>query len=228
MKRISELTEQEILALVPEEVTLMINLKKAEEGIKLISKPQPPEYFIIAQPDKTVYSCSLFGDTLTFENIEHLNYVLNAIKKTDSKYKLDYDWQRLSSDFKFASIELEKQSNKEWFATTSQQVYSLELYNQIADLAMQNKKKKSEYEKELKVYESELKGAKWIEDEINDKINEVRSKYSRLNLLCSKFEFDYLPLSSGNEDIAMNFLNKAYSLSTEDIEYVLANYSKNK
>ena len=106
MKKITELSEKEILDLTIEDVELMIKLKKAEEGIKLLPKPKEPIYFDIKAPDVVVYSCILFGDNLVFEDIEELNKVINVIKNTASKYRLEYNWNKLSSDFKYATKEL--------------------------------------------------------------------------------------------------------------------------
>ena len=63
-----------------------------------------------------------------------------------------------------------------------------------------------------------------IEDEINEKVSEVREKYWKLESFCRKLKFDYLPLSDENEEIAMKFMDKAYNLTDEQKEYVLANY----
>lgn len=225
MKKINELSEKEILDLKTEDVELMIKLKKAEEGIKLLPKPKEPTYFNIKAPDMVVYSCALFGDDLGFEDIEELNKVLNVIKNAVSKYRLDYDWNKLSSDFKYARRDFKRPYNGEWHTIASSQVYSVELYNEIVDLAAQNKKLKEQYEKEIKEYESAINDAKWIEDEINGKVLEVKEKYWKLESYCRKFKYDYLPLSNENESVAMNFMDKAYSLTDEQKEYVLANYS---
>ena len=225
MKKINELSEKEILDLTTEDVELMIKLKKAEEGVKLLPKPKEPTYFNIKAPDVVVYSCALFGDDLVFEDIEELNKVLNVIKNAASKYSLEYNWSKLSSDFKYARRDFKRPYNGEWHTITSNQVYSVELYNEIVDLAAQNKKLKEQYEKEIKEYESAINDAKWIEDEINGKVLEVKEKYWKFESYCRKFKYDYLPLSNENEAVAMNFMDKAYSLTDEQKEYVLANYS---
>ena len=224
MKSISELTEQEILALTTEDVELLIKFKKVQEGIKLIPKPKTPSYFEITPPDKVVYSCTLFGDGLVFEDIEELNNVINVIKGTASKFRLEYDWNKLGGDFKYAKKELKQPYSGEWHSTTSSQVYSVELYNAISDLASQNKKIKTQYEEELKEYEEAVENAKWIEDEINNAVFAVKEKYWKLESFCRKFKFDYMPLSVENESIAMAFMDKAYSLTEEQKEYVLSNY----
>jgi len=224
MNKITELSEQEIYALTTDQVELMIKLRKAEEGIKLVEKPKAPDYFTIAEPDKLVYSCDLFGDELVFESIEELNSVILAIKNSETKKKANYDWNKADNTKKFIQTELKSGYSSQWHTTTSQRVYSPELYNQMIDMISQNKKLKEQYEKEQKTYETAINDAKWIENEINDKVSEVRSKFWKLEEYCRKFKFDYLPLADQNHDVAMKFMDKAYSLTDEQKEYILTNY----
>lgn len=224
MKKINELTELEIFNLSDSDIELMIKLKKAEEGIKFIPKPKAPSLFEVKEQDMLVYSCSLLGDQLTFESVEEMNTVLNAIKETKSKFRIDYNYNKSDSSKKFATRELKQPYGSEWHTTTSQRVYSVELYNEVIDLLFQNKKLTDQFEKELKEYESLLNDAKWIEDEINEIVMEVKEKFWKLESFCKKMKFDYLPLANDNEEIAMAFMDKAYSLSQEQKEYVLLNY----
>ena len=53
---------------------------------------------------------------------------------------------------------------------------------------------------------------------------EVKEKFWKLESYCRKFKYDYLPLSNGDETIAINFMDKAYSLTDEQKEYILINY----
>ncbi len=226
MQKITELTDQEIFNLTDDQVELMVKLRKAEEGIKLVEKPKQPSYFNVTEPDKTVYSCELFGDTLAFESVEELNTVITAIQNTSTKYCLEYDYNKAGSDKKFLKSELKHgySSSSQWHTTTSQRAYSAELYAQMIDMIAQNKKMKESYEKEVKEYESAISEAKWVEDEIWDKVREVREHFWKLETYCRKFKYDYLPLSGENTEIAMNFMDKAYALNAAEKEYILVNY----
>lgn len=226
MKTISEMTELEILSLTDEDVSVRIKLKKAEEGIQLIDKPQEPSYFNIEEPNITVYTCGLFGDDLVFQSIEELTNVVESIKKAKTKTKLSYDYSKLGSDFKYLDTLKSKRFSDEWSTISSNQVYSSELYSEISTLAMQNKKLKETYEKDLKSYHSALQESKWIEDEINEQVSSVRGKYYKMDNYARKFKNDYLPLANNDENVAMKFLEKAYNLSDEEQKYVFENYSK--
>lgn len=226
MKKITELTEQEIKSLTDSDVELMIKLKKAEEGIKLVPRPKQPSYFDISEPDKTVYVCDLFGDDLCFENMDELTKLINLISNSETKCSVTYDYNKAGSEYSYITSKMKTRtySYKEWSNTSSKRVYSIEKYNSIVDMIAQNKKMKEQYEKELKEYEAIINDAKWIEDEINGKVLEVKEKYWKLENYCRKFKQDYLPLASDNEEIAMKFMDKAYSLTDEQKEYILANY----
>ncbi len=227
MKKINELTEREIYALTDEEIDIMIRIRKAEEGIKLITRPKEPLYFKITPPDMTVYSCKLLEQQkISFSDLNDLNNVISCIRKIDYIYRVDYDYNKTSSDVKFASTKLSSYyPNDDLFKVTSESVYSMELYNQVVDLVKQNKQFKEAYDKELKEYQDAIRDSKWVEDEINDIVTGVREKMWKLEGLCRKFRCDYLPIAEGNETIAMGFLDKAYSLTDEQKEYVLANYT---
>lgn len=225
MKKISELTEKEIYALTPDEVALMIKLRKAEEGIRLIEKPLAPSYFNVPEPDRVIYSCFLFGDTLVFEDVEEINTVISAISKANSKRCVEYDWNKATSDHKYIKNELKGGYGTKWDTVTTVRVYSPELYLQVAEQIAQNKKMKDKYEADLKEYDGKIKEALWVESEINDRVSEIQEKFWKMEDYARRFKLDYLPLSENNEEVAMKFLNKAYSLNDEEKAYVLENYS---
>jgi hypothetical protein len=225
MKKITELTEQEILALTNEDILTMIKFRKAEEGVKFIPAPPKPELFEIEPPDMVVYSCELLG-TFAFTSVNDMEELVSFIKSKQGKVNVDYNYGVLDSNFKFATEKLCKYS-ADWSEIKSQKVYSVALYNQIVDKAKQNKKMQEEYDKAYKEYCASIDDSKWIEDEINDRVRQVRDKYYELNNHCCRFKNDYMPLANNDETVAMNFMDRAYHLTDEQKEYVLANYSTN-
>ena len=68
MKGITEMTEQEILALTEEDVQKMIKLRMMEEGIKIMDKPKIPELFEIEPADIQYFSIPLL-DGFAFTDI---------------------------------------------------------------------------------------------------------------------------------------------------------------
>lgn len=94
MKGITEMTEQEILALTEEDVQKMIKLRMMEEGIKIMDKPKIPELFEIEPADIQYFSIPLL-DGFAFTDINEATKVAEILKSAKSLRKVDYDWNKL-------------------------------------------------------------------------------------------------------------------------------------
>lgn len=89
MKGITEMTEQEILALTEEDVQKMIKLRMMEEGIKIMDKPKIPELFEIEPADIQYFSIPLL-DGFAFTDINEATKVAEILKSAKSLRKVDY------------------------------------------------------------------------------------------------------------------------------------------
>lgn len=226
MKKITEMTEQEILALTEEDVQKMIKLRMMEEGIKIMDKPKAPELFEVEPADIQVFTLPIL-EGFAFLDMEEVKKVAEVLQNAKSLRKIDYDWNKLGSDYKFL-IKKERYTYKgdSDFDIQSAWLYSNELYAKISDFAVQNKAMKEQAEKDKKEYDSQMKEVSGIVTEIRERVMEVQNKYSRLKSLTGKFAYDYYPLSDKNEDMAIKFMAKAYSLTEEEKEYILLNYKE--
>lgn len=224
MKTINEMSEQEILALTDEDVQKMIKLRMMEEGIMLMDKPKVPELFEIEPADTQYFSIPLL-DEFVFTDIEEATKVAEVLKNAKSLRKVDYDWSKLGSDYKYLKKERRyKFSGDSDFDILSGWAYSTELYAKISGFAAQNKVMKEQAEKDKKEYEAQLSESAELIQEITVRVRDVRNKYNRLKTLSLKFALDYYPLSDNNEDMAIKFMTKAYSLNEEEKEYILSDY----
>lgn len=226
MKKITEMTEQEILVLTEGDVLKMIKLRMMEEGIKIMDKPKAPELFEIEPADIQVFTLPIL-EGFAFLDIEEVKKVAEVLQGAKSLRKIDCDWNILGSDYKFL-IKKERYTYKgeSDFDIQSSWLYSNELYAKISDFAVQNKAMKKQAEKDKKEYDSQMQEAAGIVTEIRERVIEVQNKYSRFKNLTEKFAYDYYPLSDKNEDMAIKFMEKAYSLTDEGKEYILLNYKK--
>lgn len=225
--KIEELTEQEILNLTNEEIEMMIKVKMAEEGIKFTSYPEKPVYHQIEKPTTKAYYCNLLGLKFSFTDMNELLSVLSVVNTCKSICSIDnnYDLPDGFKNFMRPSVENANWSQDAGDSIIPITVYTNKEYCEIKEQLTENSKLKKQFEYELKAYNADVDSAKWIRDEINGRVNEVNEKYYKLGSYVRKFKHDYLPLSDGNEEIAMNFLEKAYSLTEEEKSYVLANYN---
>lgn len=215
MKGITEMTEQEILALTEEDVQKMIKLRMMEEGIKIMDKPKIPELFEIEPADIQYFSIPLL-DGFAFTDINEATKVAEILKSAKSLRKVDYDWNKLGSDYKFLKkSERYKFNGNSDFDIISGWAYSDELYAKISNFAAQNKVMKEQAAKDQKEYDEKMQEASGIISEISGWVKEVKVKAT-----------DYYPLSDHNEDMAMKFMAKAYSFTDEEKEYILQNYKE--
>ena len=227
MKKINEMTEQEILALSDQDVQNMIKFRMMEEGIKIIDKPKKPELFEIDPADQKIYVIPIL-DGYAFIDFAEAQKVAEALQKAKSFRKVTCDWNKLGSNFKY----LEKKDRYTFndagdFGVSEIRVYSNELYANIVDFAVQNKAMIGQVEKDEKAYNEAYAAASDITIEIRKRVTDVREKVARLELLTQKFADDYYPLSDNNEKMAIKFMSKAYSLSEDEEKYIVENYKNN-
>lgn len=88
MKGITEMTEQEILALTEEDVQKLIKLRMMEEGIKIMDKPEVPELFEIEPADLKVFTIPFF-EGYAFTDMEEANAVAEALRNAKTLRKLN-------------------------------------------------------------------------------------------------------------------------------------------
>ncbi len=227
MKKINEMTEQEILALSEQDVQNMIKFRMMEEGIKILDKPKTPELFEIEPADQKIYVIPIL-DGYAFIDFAEAQKVAEALQKAKSFRKVTCDWNKLGSNFKY----LEKEDRYTFndagdFGVSEIRVYSNELYANIVDFAVRNKAMIGQVEKDEKAYNEAYAAASDITIEIRRRVTDVREKVARLELLTQKFTDDYYPLSDNNEKMAIKFMSKAYSLSEDEEKYILENYKNN-
>lgn len=224
MKKINEMTEQEILALSETDIQNMIKFRMMEEGIKVIDKPKKPELFEIEPADQKVYVIPVL-DEYAFTDFAEAQKVADALREAKSFRKVDYDWNKLGSNFKY----LEKKdrytyNNEGDFSISEISVYSSKLYANIVDFAAQNKAMQKQVEKDMAEYDNAYAAASDITLEIRNRISEVREKHERLERLMHSFANDYYPLSGNNEQMAMKFMSKAFTLTDDEEKYILEHY----
>ena len=224
MKKINEMSEKEILTLTEEDVQKMIKLHLMEQGIKLLDKPKQPELFEIEPADVECYTIPLL-DGFAFTEREEAEKVQQALRNANSLRKIEYDWSKFQGEYKY----LEKKKRYSFkgdsdFSIQTMFVYSPELYNKIIDFVTQNNAMSEQLKKDQEEYDNNLKSSAEAISEIRQRISDVRNKYERLEDLARRFAVDYYPLSDNNEEVAIRFLEKAYSLTEEEKVYILNNY----
>lgn len=226
MKDFDKLTNEEISNLTDEQIAIYKKLCWAQHGIKFPIKPNEPECVEEEKPDLTAYYINELGQERLFLSLEEAKEVVSVLNKCKSYGRQDYNRSvGYSQKFFQPGFERNYYGNEEKSLTIqSIQIYSKELFNSMVTNLQINNKLREQYQKDKSEYEKVLSTATELTAEMDEKILAVRSDFERKRSLTYKFREDYLPLAENNEEVAMNFLAKAYTLSEEDKEYILANY----
>jgi hypothetical protein len=215
MKRMNELSEQEILALTDEQIDTMIKYRMAEEGIKILSKPDQPNYTIIPPKDNTLYKTK--GFTFVFVTLSTAQMFADLVKDYKSELHIkDWDKEYLKK------YNPDNYDFKELGTVQSEEIYSKELSIKIKDDISYNEKLKKEYDALMDEYKQADSDKKDVYREVWEKYYEVLNKYTNFNSMLHQYKA-YLVLAEDNADIAMNFLKKAYTIDEETEQYITNN-----
>lgn len=223
MKTIKKLTEQEILSLTEEQLKNMVNLEKAKKGIKIMQKPQEPNYLKVPEKDCEIYYCSSLGD-LAFKDITELQSTLKHLKSLNSIGQKNY-----SSEGYFFKNEIKpRYSSEDWDKITSEKVFDEKVLIEAKETIKLNSRAKKEYEEKLSEWKQNQSESKEIYDFIYNKYNDVCEKFRKLENYVSIMRRDYVPLAEGDLLVALKFFDKAYFLYEEEKDYVLDKLGYNK
>lgn len=215
MKQITELTEQEILALTTDQINKMIQFKMAEAGIKILTKPVEPTYRELPKKTELLYKVEgidyLFTDKAIADDegkalqgatskMMNTNYIGNSY--TDKKV-VRIDPYTLGNIGKVSEVLLYNSSDAEL----------------VDEILKENKANEKVYKELLADYNKNEEEANYIRVDIWEVVKNVTSKHNNMNDM--KYQYErYLDLAEGNKKIAMNFLKKAYTIDDETEAYV--------
>ena len=207
MKQISDMTEQEILALKTEDIDAMVRYQCAEQGVKLLQRPVEPVK-PGHQPDLTFYEIGSF----LFEKQEDALAVQQIAKKGKKAEYLSYA----------SHIQIPKPVDEYSLKIDTVQIFSPDFARSIESTMENYRKEKEVYDKLNEEFSENEEQVISIRDAILERVYEVSRKYDALNQ--DKFHFaEYLSIAGGDQAMAKAFFEKAYgSRSEEAWAYILA------
>ncbi len=207
MKHIQDMSDEEILKLNQEDINNLIQLRYAEEGVKLMQPPVEPTKHVF-EPDLKRYEVN----DIYFLTFEDAAAFVAAMRKGE---ETSYEW-KVGSEYKYL-----KELNSYRTDIKEVGVFSKEKYLQVKDQLTLDTQAQENYKQMKKEYEECLENSAWIREEVNGRVQEVWDRHNRLEDLRRQFT-TYLKLAEGNTDIAINFLTKAYGeLSADDLAYIV-------
>ncbi len=213
---IETMTDQEILALDDTKIDRIIKLKLAEEGLPIVRKPDEPKYFDILPHDLTLFEVQ--GVDVLFVEETTAQAVRDLLQNSFSKLRKVSGWSNDQHEEQFyptydkgnTTLQIEKKT-----------CYSRDVYAQMQGMIEQNKSSKDAYEKQLKEYEKACNQAEDFISAIWDKIRTVREKHAEFETMYGRY-LEYLALADNKEEVAWNFLKKAYSVNEETEAFIRA------
>jgi len=203
MKTITELTHDELLALNDEQIERYVQLEIAEQGIKPVLPPEETtfEKVTITPTEKAYEVCNII-----FKDKEQaIKFASQDIYSTDYDYSIGYDYKYLK---KTEGLEI-----KENFYFDRKKVMDL------APLLQSNKIKKEEYDEQKQAYDKFLNSTTEHRELVFDVVAKAKEKERGINNAVKSFE-KYKDLAEGNEAIALNFFDKAFTDIDEEIKEI--------
>ena len=209
MKNYTELTTEELNALTEEQIRTYENLILAENGIILnLVMPEKPKKEVM-QKNITVFKIKGFSDGIAFKKYEDALKLLNVLKEIGFG-KMDYkDWN--TPFFKESNTEL---------TINSEVVYNEETADIAFEFIKQYEEAERKYNKDIDDYTSEKTKQEDALKDFRKAVYNARSIMHNRERLKNIFEYEYLPLTENNKEMAMKFLKKAYTVSEEDEKYI--------
>lgn len=221
MKKINEMSEQEILALTKDDVTMLAKQALMEENVKLVKEPTVPELQKVPKGDVLYYYICLPGD-IVFTDMNEAIAVADVLRKCSTLHTRNRNWTMdgrcynvtpVSDDTNFSNVE------SDWG-------YSNKAYASIASILESNTNKKEQYDNEMKEYNDFKRKVEAKTTNIMHVVYRTIGKHERLNRLCEDYLNCYLPTAGNDPETAMKFMTLAYGLTEEEKKYIIENTTK--
>jgi len=205
---IEEMNSKEVLALSESDLERLKKLALAEAGVKIIEKPIEPELEVMPEKEETWYK------------VDDINYILfkteeDAKKICDAINSVDVYSQGYGSN-EIVKIKTDYYNNKIIHNVIAEKKYSARQISEVKEIESRNKTLQDNYELLRKEYNDNYESYSEIVDKISNKYLSIVQKYAEFDRLYSK----YLEYKEIDKTKAMEFFEKAYTVTDECKEYI--------
>lgn len=217
MKKITELSKSQILALTTDQLELMVKYAMAEAGIKILALPNKGELKELPAKDESCYTVE--GIKFNFYQKQVAEAVADVLKANASQLV----YQGYNSDPNFIPFTRYNESAYEFKGVGDVkriEYYSEKLRAEIKETVLYNNKVNADFKAAMEEYNTEFDKAKTIKDEIYGIVHSLNEKQYQMENMASRFK-EYLELADGNEKVALSFLKKAYTVDSETLDFIL-------
>lgn len=217
MKKFNEFTTEELANLTDDEIEQYEKLICAENGIKMLDRPVEPVSDVDETKNLEIFRVNGFGGYLHFTDMDEAKTVMNCLKNLNT-----IGTTRYFADRKYFEVGPEKDYNNKPtdISISSEMVYTKDKAVEIETALKDYKEAKKKYDTDLKEYNEAYEAKKEAIKEFEELYEEACSIMHYRQTLTRIFYRDYLPIAEGNEQIAMDFLKKAYTVNEDDEAYI--------
>ena len=213
MKNYEELTGKEIMELEEENIQDLIDLECANEGIKLIKRPNEPQKPEL-QNDIICYKI----DDMIFKTQKEAQMVFDVLREIKT-YKTNYNYES-GYDFKYLEVDDDFGNNLSIKKTT---YLSKKKYKEHEEMLVKYESDKSIYDTKYQKWSKENDKRREIEEIVRVYIDKVYEKESEKQDMLIQYK-RYLELTNNDELIAKKFLcdahGKTYVKATLGTKYL--------
>lgn len=210
LKRVSEMSDEELLMLSQDKIDDLIKLEMAYEGVVEPVSPKEPDYILIPGPDVEAWEVATLNGTI-FESHEDARSVADKLSNS-KRFIKDYNY---AGDVK---VDFISDSRTDAPVIKPIKLYSRKLFTEIFELAKQNSKLKNNYNDLMKDFEIQLEKCNKIANKVEAIVDGAIIRKSNRELAIARFD-EYLTLAQENVDIALSFIQKAYTGKFTDLQW---------
>ena len=202
--RFQDLSYEEKLKLIDDEVSDYIKIECAFEGVKLLPEPDEPSEPELGE--KTDYFRIGYVSDLTFLKLEDAERALKILRTCDV---ITTNW---TGDYSYVN------KIKKFDAKITTEIYhSKEQYDRNKDELEKYKREKESYDELKKEFDKANNLLMRIQDDIWSQMKEIRA-LDNLQKETTEVYLGYLDMAKGDAEIAINFLMKAYQDSLDKLK----------
>lgn len=213
MKKITEMTHEEIIGLSKKDLEDLTFYEMALEGIKLPVEPKEPEYPHIEAPSVPMWTCDAFS--FHVDDFDVLNELVKfLIERKKHLFTIDTDWQ---SDMSYIQGQIPTSGWSNKINPSTSNFYTKDEYNDLHEKMKIKKELAKRYKEELDEYNAEKEAV----DEVYSRINAEYLHHCHLEAKMARYKGilrRYLKVSSGDKEIAWKFFLEAYDTDFVELQ----------
>lgn len=206
MITIKDMSHEQVIALNDPELNRLVKLALALQGVPLPGaapeKPEEPK----VERDVAVYAVG--GLFFTDRNAaEAVGAVLASV--ASSAVKLDYEWQHVGSEHKYARP-YRSDDQASLSTITTERALSEPNFRRVREALIQYKVLQKQYEEDTKKHEAAVSAGDEVRGEIVAVYNDARARQQDLDRTMARFD-EYMHLADGDVEVALRFFDKAHT-----------------